>query len=719
MSLWGELKRRNVVRVGAAYVLVAWILLQVADFALDVIDAPNWIMQVLVLLAAIGLPAVLVFAWVFEMTPEGLKLERDVDRSQSITTHTGKKLNMVIIAVLAVAVVVLGVRQYLGAPGSPQPTSPASAARALPNSVAVLPFEDYSEGGDQAYFSKGIAEEILNLLAQTDALRVAARTSSFAFAGSDMDIRDIGHKLDVGTVLEGSVRKAGPTIRITAQLINVEDGYHIWSETYDRDFQDVFKIQDEIAASIIAALRHHLLGESQARPTSERTTDMGAFSAYLIGKERMALRTREDIEAARVQFEKALEIDPDFAPAHVQLAHAWLLLEQERFGGKDMDPKEVDAVVTPHLERALELAPDLPEAIAVTGLHDLRRYRYKEAQLAFDRALELNPNYAIAYTWRAETAYQEERFLDMLADKEKAYALDPMSLEISADLATEYRNFWRPQDAERVINRMFDLHPDHPLAYQAAIGNLANHGRYGEATLMLEKALKAHPDSEMFKRWKGWSYMYLGMYDEAARVGNDEVRFAAAMMSGDQEEAESLLDQGLAGKDPATWYPYGRWLYSVTKGEGSRERLGRFLDLYIANTESKGQPWREQCHPYLINELRMVGRDGETAGMMDKCQKQVEQRFKAHYLCPCSWFEVVQYTILDGRMDEAVQRADQWLSNGDSSFDLHIDPIFAQLSDRPQYADFLARNAAQIQRQREIYLAGTDTGLHLGGYWSN
>lgn len=703
-SLWTELKRRNVVRVGIAYALVAWVTLQGVDFALDVIDAPNWIMQLLVALAAIGLPGVLLFAWIFEMTPEGLKRESEIDRSQSITADTGKKLNYAIIGVLALAVVLLATRQFLPAPSAEAPAAAGETA-SLPASIAVLPFEDFSADKDQEYFSKGIAEEILNLLAKTDALRVAARTSSFAFAGSEVDIREIGRKLDVGTVLEGSVRKSGNTVRITAQLINVEDGYHLWSESYDREITDVFKIQDEIAAAIMASLRVHLLGEEKALMVSERSDNVDAWSAYLIGRERLAQRTQADIEAARAQFEKALAMDPEFAPAHALLAHAWLLLEQDRFGGEDIEQKDVDAVITPHLEQALRLAPDLPEAVAIKGLHDLRRYRYDAARTAFDRAITLNPNYALAYTWRAEIAYEEERFLDMLADKEKAYALDPMSLEIASDLAAEYRNFWRPQDAQRVIDRMFELHPDHPLAYEAALGNLANHGRFGEMALLFEKALAAHPEHEQFNRWKGWTFMYLGMYEDAAAAGDEQVKFAAALMSGDIELAESLLQAGMS-TDPETWLGLGRWLYSTRGGEGSREALGRFVALSIERMDERKEPWRERCYPYLINELRVLGRESDTAEMMARCQKQVEERFKAQYLCPCTWFRVVQYTILDGRTDEAVARADQWLTNGDSSFDLHLDPIFSQLAGRPEYAGFLARNAAQIERQRQIYLAG-------------
>jgi hypothetical protein len=195
------------------------------------------------------------------------------------------------------------------------------------------------------------------------------------------------------------------------------------------------------------------------------------------------------------------------------------------------------------------------------------------------------------------------------------------------------------------------------------------------------------------------------MYAAAAEVGDGKVRMLAALMQGDLEHAEELLAQGEA-EDPKQWRGFGRWLYRVYDGEGARQQLDRYLSQDLAAMDEEGFPWRERCLPYLIDEMRMAGRGDETQEMMARCQKRVEERFKAQYLCPCSWRNVVLYTILDGRLDEAVARADQWLSNGDSAFDLHIDPIFKQLKGRPEYDELLARNQSQVERQREIYLAG-------------
>jgi TolB-like protein len=699
-----ELKRRNVFRVGVAYAVTAWLLLQMADVVLGNIGTPEWLFKAILVVLALGFPIALLFAWAFELTPDGLKKEKDVDRSQSITRTTGKKLEYFTIAVLSLVVVFFVAREFVFPHRDHAPESAAVAEGSQPVSIAVLPFEDYSENADQAYFSRGISEEILNLLAKTHGLRVAARTSSFAFAGGEHDIREIGEKLDVDKVLEGSIRKSGNTIRITAQLINIEDGYHLWSETYDRDLDDIFKIQDDIAASILTSLKVHLLGEKEHAVTSERAQDLDAYSDYLIGKERLALATREDIEAARDKFEQSIASDPEYAPARAALAHAWLLLELESNGGADR--KDVDAVVLPQLEKALQLSPDLPEAIAVRGLHHLRRYRYEEARNDLNRAIHLNPNFALAYLWRSETWYEQEQYLQMLADKEKAYSLDPMSLEIASQLAFDYGSFWRPRDADRIIARMFELHPGHPRAYQALAANLGNHGRNAEAALLLEEAMAAHPDNEFFPLWHAWMLFVIGLYDEVEQQGQDVVTVSALLAQDRLEEARDLLEKGLRGKIDEYWLSTARDYYQVMRGELGIEPLRSAVAAELAWLEDNGVPWREQCRPYLIHDMRVSGVEDGVDAMMEECRKRTEERLKAGYLCPCSFFDLVLFATLDGRTDEAVARANQWLDNGDSFAWLAGDEVLKQWSDRPEYEQILIRNAEQVARQQRIYREG-------------
>jgi len=717
--LFSEMKRRNVVRVGLAYVVVAWLLIQVAEtifplFAFD--DTPA---RIVVIVLVIGFIPALVFAWVFEITPEGLKRDSDIARDLSITQATGKQLDRVILVVLALSLAYFAFDKFVLDPARHQ--SIVETAREDERSkvlvesygdksIAVLPFVDMSADQDQEYMSDGIAEELLNLLARIPELRVISRSSSFFFKGKDIDIPTVAEHLRVAYVLEGSVRKAGEQLRITAQLIEARSDTHLWSETYDRKLDNIFQIQDEISASIIAALKLKLLDGQGSFGVPERSADADAHDAYLIGKERMALRTQEDIEAARAQFEKAIEIDPQFAPAHVQLAHTWLLLEEYDYGGTGSDPGEADAIINAHLETALELDPDLPEAHGVQGYHHLRRYRYAEASAALDRAISLNPNYALAYNWRAATAYEQERFLDMLADREKAYSLDPMSLQISADLAGEYRDFWRPKDAERVINRMFDRHPDHPLAYKAALFNLGFHARHGEARLLNEKALAAHPDNDQFKVGDAIGLYYLGFFDELEALDTDNFRLSIYLIQGRYEEAEALVDR-LADEDPRTWRRFARAYYRVAGGEQRLEKLSAAVEQTIASWEERDVPWREYCVIGLIYDLRVLdSHEDAVDSMMAACDTEYEARLKAKYICPCELKALVNYMILDGRFDEAVERAEQWLDSGGYDPGLAISPIFKLIAERPEYQDLLTRSAEQMERQKQIYLAGRDTG---------
>jgi len=259
-----ELKRRNVIRTSLAYLVLSWVLLQIGDVLFDALHLDDKALTVMLALLALGFIPVVLFSWIYELTPEGVKRESEVDRSHSITPQTGQRLNIVIIVLLVVALALFTWDRFRSGEGTRSSTNQASFhdasdravdSEAAQRSIAVLPFADMSANGDQAYFADGISEELLNVLAQVDGLKVAARTSSFKFRGVEHDIAEIGRALNVNTVLEGSVRKAGDKVRITAQLIDVKGGFHLWSESYDRKLDNIFAVQDEIATSIVDALK--------------------------------------------------------------------------------------------------------------------------------------------------------------------------------------------------------------------------------------------------------------------------------------------------------------------------------------------------------------------------------------------------------------------------------------------------------------------------------
>ena len=325
MSLFDELKRRNVFRVAIAYLVATWLIIQLTDILVPMLTLPEWVSRFIFLLLVVLFVPTVIAAWALEMTPEGIKLEKNVDRTESITPHTGKKLNGMIIGVLALAVVLLLVdKVWL----SGSDAGEVAATAAVDKSVAVLPFTDLSQSQDQEWFADGLAEEILNALARTPDLLISARTSTFAYKGTDKDIPTIAKELGVAHVLEGSVRRAGERIRVTAQLIRASDGFHLWSQNYDRDATDIIEIQEDLAIQIANALETTMDPESLADMVHVGTSSVAAYQAYIHGtglRSRALLENRPGLmRQAYEYFEEARGHDPQFSAAHAAAADYWV-----------------------------------------------------------------------------------------------------------------------------------------------------------------------------------------------------------------------------------------------------------------------------------------------------------------------------------------------------------------------------------------------------------
>ena len=429
MNFLAELKRRNVVRVGIAYVLIGWVLAQVAEFAFENFGAPDWVLKTFVTLLLLGLPLALFFAWAFEMTPEGIKREEDVDRSQSITASTGHKLNYVIIAALVVALgYALWSQQPDEAPAAPQAQAVTTDDDAVAKqdavehkapsqrSIAVLPFVNMSSDQAQEWFSDGLTEEILNALARTPDLLVAARTSSFKYKNSDEDIPTIAAALGVAHVLEGSVRSARDRLRVTAQLIRASDGFHLWSQTYDRDPEDVIQIQEEIAIEIATALETAMDPEALARMVSSGTSSVPAYNAYLEGLAANAssLSTADvyTFLRARDAFVRAIELDPEFSSAYWELAQFW----------------EIQARTTNIVAGIVEMPKEDMFAEYEKAIEKAIRYeRDPVSQLRF-RALQAAQNLQTAQALRLNTAYLAKRPNDQDAQNRQLELLSDLGM---------------------------------------------------------------------------------------------------------------------------------------------------------------------------------------------------------------------------------------------------------------------------------------------------
>jgi len=479
MSIIEELRRRNVFRVGIAYVVITWLLLQVADVVLNNIDAPDWVFRAILLVLVMGFPIALLFAWAFEMTPDGLKKEKDVDRSQP-TAPNGHKLDLIIYGLMGVALVYFAWDKFLGGPADNAAMPPAAPATAQldnaapaepaatpaeqqaatapdPHSIAVLPFVDMSPEGDQEYLSDGIAEELLNLLVQIPDLKVAARTSSFSFKGENVKIDEVASELHVAHVLEGSVRKAGNRVRITAQLIKADDGYHLWSETFDRTLDDVFAIQDEISAAVVAALKVRLLGDA---PKSVEVNPE-AYALYLQGRYFYMRRTQKDWENAARAYEQALEIEPDYAAAWSGLS--LVLAVQAGQSYRELHAGYV--LAREAANKALELDPGLAEAYAALGQIQMNYdWDWAGAEASLSRALELAPgNLHIL----AEMAVLQ-RFIGNLDFSielnRRAVELDPLGFRGYHQLGLALIWAERLDEALDVYHHLLSLNPEYTSA---------------------------------------------------------------------------------------------------------------------------------------------------------------------------------------------------------------------------------------------------------------
>ena len=466
MSFFKELKRRNVFRVGIAYIVVAWLVLQVADVVLNNITAPGWVFQVIMLVLGLGFPLVLIFAWAFEMTPEGLKRENEVDRSTSITHKTGRKLDFTIIGIMALALTYfIWEARFADKPAEEvvsdtavEQTVAEQRQETIDRSIAVLPFADMSPDKDQEYFTDGLSEELLNLLAKVPELKVAARTSSFQFKGKGGDMADIGKQLKVAHILEGSVRKSGDRVRITAQLIKADDGYHLWSETWDRTLDDVFAIQDEIATAVVGELKVTLLGE-QPRIT---VANPEAYSLYLQGRYFFNQGDEDSWQKTLVLYEKALEIDPAFAPAWSGLSEVlWSLA-----GYGYMDTHQGMLQSRKAADKALELDPDLGSAwVSLANLLSTVEWNYAAAGEAIKRALELEPGSSTVQSLAGDYAKFMGRFDDSITHYKKAIELDPMYYRTYNQLSGAYLRIDQLDKAEESVRQAIFLSPTVPAGH--------------------------------------------------------------------------------------------------------------------------------------------------------------------------------------------------------------------------------------------------------------
>jgi TolB-like protein len=527
MSFFKDLKRRNVFRVGIAYTVATWLLIQVTDTVFPRIGLPDSAVTLVIALLAIGFIPALIFAWAFEMTPEGLKREKDVDRAESITPTTGRKLDRIIIGIMTVVIAYFLIDRFVLTTDSGQTATtqtaevsenPQAAEESNP-SIAVLPFVNMSGDAGNEYFSDGLTETLLHMLAQIPGLHVAARTSSFAFKGQNSSIEEIAQKLGVAHVLEGSVQKSGQRVRITAQLIRAQDGFHVWSQNYDRTLEDIFAIQDEIAEDVARALDATLLGGS-VKIAHIETSNIGAYDTYLRALEQQSIGSYGSLSNAESLFKQAMGADPGFVDAKLGLARNYLM----QFNTGLIEEAQMQQSITPLLAQVREAQPDnrLARAIEITSqLHaysnlDQSAVRGKAEELRLILPLLPSESYVRgnAASTYAYALNQYDVALEILA---AGLMTDPLSAKLYSSQGNVYREMKRYDNAREAYLKAVELDPLDPNNY-GRMSNLS--ADIGDITGVFEwrlKNIEADPQDHEVAAQMAREFFQWGLPEEGDR----------------------------------------------------------------------------------------------------------------------------------------------------------------------------------------------------------
>jgi len=464
MSLWSELKRRDVIRVVLAYGVLGWLLTEVSSVVLPTFGAPGWVMKVLIFVVLLGFIPTLIFSWVYELTPEGIRKESEITRDESISGPAGRKLNLAIVVLLLLTVAFLGYSWHAAQPARNRADGRTSTnettARQDGRSIAVLPFVNMSSDPEQEYFSDGITEEILNTLVRVPGLLVTARTSTFSYKGRQADVRSIGKELGVGHILEGSVRKAGQQLRITAQLIRVSDGFHLWSQTYDRKLENIFAIQEQIATAIAEALKAPL-GIASGQLIHNRMQNMEAYEKFLKAR-RLLVKRGEHLP-------EALHLLDDIVQQEAAYAPAWALLSVVR----EVLPAWSDTLDGEKIDLEANLAA---------------------AEVAARQAVALDPGLADGHHALANVLRDRGQWADAEDSYRRAFDLDSRSIDLLENYSEFLGEVGRKRAAIAMARRGYELEPSSALAAVALCDSLIGAQHLTEARAYCHTARQLQPD---------------------------------------------------------------------------------------------------------------------------------------------------------------------------------------------------------------------------------
>ena len=724
MSILAELKRRNVIRVAIFYVVSSWLLLQIADLVFELLLVPDWTLRFIFGLLLAAFPFVLFFAWAYEMTPEGLKREKEVDRSQSITDQTARKLDRIIIAVLVVAVGMLLFDKFLLTEVAMAPeetmaeTSDVSLAPVEESpSIAVLPFLNMSNDESSTYFSDGLADTLLHMLAQIRELRVAARTSSFQFRDKAMDVGEIGRSLKVGTVLEGSVQRSGDKIRVTAQLIDVNNGYHLWSGNFDRNLDDVFEIQDEIAREVVSALKVSLLGETAVTLDQEQTENISAYTEYLLAIDDLNEISYESLSSAVAHLQEATRLDPEYARAHSTLGRAFLAMNDYGAMRRDRAQAEARSAAT----RALDLAPNSSEALAILGAVEMIADNFENAERLLEKAVETGPNDTTALEYYANFLQADARPAEAIAIHQRLLRIDPLSEVPYFNLAVLMANQGDYDTAMESIAAFKSVRPGASNAYAAEGFVESAYGNYAASIKAMMEGSELDKDDPEGYFLPGWLYLTIGLPERAKPLLDRAVEvdpehpvsqfapllyayYQGSIDEDDVQLARELLADGISNRRGARNY-LSTIVIEDAASTGRYENTLELLDNlhpHLFDDPPAGQD-RDFSATFLVGWALILSGDTERGTPLIRSFVELISHYEEVY--PVNWPSVAARLLLDDEQ-AALRQLRKFAQNKyrsrDAQVHLENNSLFDPIRDEPEFIAVLEEFRSNAAEQRAL-----------------
>jgi TolB-like protein/tetratricopeptide (TPR) repeat protein len=725
MSVFEELKRRNVTKVAALFVIASWLILQIADVGVSLLGLPEWVGKTVFLFLVLGFPLVLIFSWIYEMTPEGLKKEKDIDRSQAVAPETGYKINVVIIVLLVLALGYFALDKFVLDPARDAVEIEAAVQVAREQgktggsaSVAVLPFVNLSDDSQQGFFSDGIADEIIGLLSQVDGLRVTARTSAFLFRDRSQDIRDIGKALGVAHVLDGSVRRSGNQLRIAAQLVEVETGFGIWSASFDREFEDVFAIQRAVAEEVLLAVK----GAGLTSSIETQGVAIDVYEDYLRARSLMHEQSPETVGQARRLLETLVVKAPDDPRIHAALAQAIILDSDQQYG--DMPLAEAAALARDHIQEAQQLSPTLSDAYSAEGLLALFEGSFEQAVTSFERAAALSPGDALPWHWlyfaqkeRGNIGAAREALL-------RAAELDPLHPPTFQHYTFSMADV-RPEEVAAFLERFEERWPAHP-GIDLAKANIAF--RRGELDIghahTLDYCDKVGHEFGVCVEAEINVYFQLEMYDELNAMARRAVQpplldaflcpvnalmpltAMAAFRSDDYASAADLwigsFEANPKGRDKLLGASYvaaaGDWttVREILEPETSLDIRVSLIELHPAHERfaladlaiARREEGDEQGALVLIDELRAY--------------RETLLEYYESRLFPIRTIHIMDMAIAaaEGRGDEALEAYARAYAEGFRFRSPKGEPLLAPWREKPRFLELQATYDTDVERMR-------------------